>query len=57
MAGHLGIPFTGTLGVLLRAKAARLLDAVEPTISQLEALGFRPDARTRSAILELAEEA
>lgn len=56
MARHLGIAFTGTLGVLLRAKAAGHLETVAPTIARLEALGFRLDPTTRSAILELAGE-
>jgi predicted nucleic acid-binding protein len=56
MAHHLGILFTGTLGVLLRAKTAGHLASVRPTIERLEALGFRLDAATRSAILELSGE-
>jgi predicted nucleic acid-binding protein len=56
MAAHLGVPFTGTLGVLLRAKAAGYIDSVAPIVDRLEALGFRLDAVTRIAILELAQE-
>lgn len=56
MAAHLGVPFTGTLGVLLRAKAAGHIGAVAPIVDRLEALGFRLDAVTRTAILELAGE-
>jgi uncharacterized protein len=57
MARHLGIPFTGTLGVLLRAKAAGHLAAVTPVVDRLQALGFRLASETRSAVLELAGEA
>lgn len=57
MARHLGIRFTGTLGVLLRAKAAGHLEAVEPVVDELQSLGFRLDVRTRAGILELAGEA
>ena len=57
MAQHLGVPFTGTLGVLLRAKAAGHITAVKPIVDRLEALGFRLDAMTRLGILELADEA
>lgn len=57
MALHLGIRFTGTLGVLLRAKAAGHLEAIKPVVDRLQELGFRLDLRTRSAVLELAEEA
>lgn len=54
MAQHLGVPFSGTLGVLLRAKAAGHIAAVAPIVDRLEALGFRLDAMTRAGILELA---
>ena len=57
MARHLGLPFTGTLGVLLRAKAAGHLGAIGPTIDSLQAHGFRLDGLTRTAVLELAQEA
>ena len=52
----LDVAFTGTLGVLLRGKQAGHLTAVEPAVRQLEMLGFRLDAGTRAAILDLAEE-
>lgn len=52
----LGIPFTGTLGVLLRAKSAGELTEVAPAVNQLESLGFRLDASTRMAILAIAGE-
>lgn len=57
MARHLGIPFTDTLGVLLRAKAAGHLDAVAPIVARLQGLGFWLDEPTRISILELAGEA
>lgn len=56
MARHLGVRFTGTLGVLLRAKAAGHLEAVKPVVEQLQALGFRLRSKTRGAILDLADE-
>jgi hypothetical protein len=56
MAGHLGIPFTGTLGVLLRAKQAGHIDAVEPYVDKLQALGFRLTAAVRFDVLDLAGE-
>ena len=55
-AKHLGIRFTGTLGVLLKAKTMRHLDTVRTVIDQLQANGFRLDATTREAVLELAGE-
>ena len=52
----LEISFTGTLGILLRAKEAGHLDLVGPTVRRLEELGFRLDAGTRASILDLAGE-
>jgi predicted nucleic acid-binding protein len=52
----LGLEFTGTLGILLRAKDAGLLDLVGPAIRQLQELGFRLAGATRIAVLELAGE-
>ncbi len=52
----LEIAFTGTLGVLLRAKEAGHLEIVGPAIRRLEDLGFRLDAGTRTSVLELAGE-
>jgi len=53
----LGLSFTGTLGVLVRAKRSGQVAAVEPVLDRLEALGFRLDAGTRAAALRLAGEA
>ena len=55
-ARQLGLRFTGTLGVLLKAKASNLLVAVRPILDQLEAKGFRLDKKTRAAVLNLALE-
>jgi uncharacterized protein len=52
----LGIRFTGTLGILLKAKTTGRLPLVEPVLDQLDSLGFRLDARTRAAVLKLAAE-
>lgn len=56
MADHLAIPFTGTLGVLLRAKEAGHIAAIEPYLDQLQALGFRLAAAVRIDVLDLAGE-
>lgn len=56
MAESLGLTFTGTLGVLLRAKVAGHLKTVRPTIDQLQVLGFRLDPATRAAVLDVAGE-
>jgi len=55
-ARFLGISFTGTLGVLLRAKTDGHLDAVGPKVARLEELGFRVTPATRDAVLDLAGE-
>ncbi|MGK7900639.1 MAG: DUF3368 domain-containing protein [Hormoscilla sp.] len=55
-AGQLGVKFTGTLGVLLKAKQAGHLSAVAPILDQLDALRFRLDASTRATVLKLAAE-
>ena len=52
----LKINFTGTLGVLLKAKEAGHLKGVKPAIDQLESVGFRLAPVTRLAVLRLADE-
>lgn len=51
-----GIPIKGTLGLLLDAKRAGHLEAVEPSIDRLQSLGFRLAKQTREAVLKLAGE-
>lgn len=55
-ARHLGIAFTGTLGILLRAKKTGHLDTVRAKIDQLDELGFRLDPATRISVIHLAGE-
>jgi predicted nucleic acid-binding protein len=55
-AGLLGIQCTGTLGVLLKAKAVGHLTKVAPLVERLVELGFRLYPRTRDAVLRLAGE-
>lgn len=52
----LGIPFTGTLGLLLSAKEKNLIPAVAPILDRLSELRFRVATSTRSAVLQLAGE-
>lgn len=56
-AKTLGIRFTGTLGVLVRAKHAGHISTVRPYLDQLDEAGFylRPDVR--ELVLRLAGEA
>ncbi|WP_437661581.1 DUF3368 domain-containing protein [Sorangium sp. So ce1182] len=56
-AKMLGLTFTGTLGILLRAKQRGLLDRVSPCLDQLHALGFRIAPALRASVLQLAGEA
>ncbi len=56
VAETLGLPLTGTLGLLIDAKKADLIPAVEPLLDQLQALRFRLAPHTRAAVLRLAGE-
>jgi uncharacterized protein len=57
VATAMGIPVEGTLGLLLDAKQAGLVESVNTLLERLQFLGFRLDPRTRSAVLRLADEA
>ena len=55
-AEFLGIRMTGTLGLLLDAKRAEIIDKLTPFIDQLQALNFRLAPHTRNAVLRMAGE-
>jgi predicted nucleic acid-binding protein len=55
-ARFLGISFTGTLGVLLKAKQSGYLPNIAPLLDRLESLRFRLAPATRQAVLTLAGE-
>ena len=55
-AKQLNIKFTGTLGILLKAKQLGKLTMIAPVLNKLDALGFRLDSSTRTAVLKLAGE-
>ena len=55
-AEALRLTFTGTMGILLRAKAAGRIPRIEPLLEDLDRLGFRLSARTRAAVLKQAGE-
>jgi len=55
-AEALKINFTGTLGILLRAKIESHIPRVAPLLDRLDRLGFRVSARTRAAVLQQAGE-
>ena len=56
VAETLGLRLTGTLGVLLDAKRAGLVEVIAPLLDRLDALRFRLAAHTRAAVLRLAGE-
>ena len=52
-----GLAFTGTLGVLLRAKETGLLDSVRPTLEELRGTTmWLPDELVHSILVEAQEE-
>ena len=55
-AALLELAFTGTLGVLLKAKQEGYLKALTPVLTQLDALRFRLSPETREEVLKLAGE-
>ena len=52
----LDIRVTGSLGLLIDAKKAKLIKSVRPVLDQLQLLRFRISPATRAAILNLAGE-
>jgi predicted nucleic acid-binding protein len=55
-AKTLGIPMTGTLGVLMRAKKHGRISAIAPLIQKLMENGFRIDGKTLDYVLNWADE-
>ena len=55
-AEALNLTFTGTLGILLRAKVEGRIPRIEHVLEQLDRLKFRLSARTRAEILKRAGE-
>lgn len=51
-----GLTHTGTLGVLLKAKSAGLLDAVRPVLDNLRSHGMRIHDDLERRILQMAGE-
>jgi hypothetical protein len=50
------LTFTGTLGILLRAKLEGRIPRIEPFLERLGRLGFRLSARTQATVLKQAGE-
>jgi uncharacterized protein len=55
-ATMIGLTFTGTLGVLIRAKERALLPEVRPIFDNLQKLGFRAAPHVRATVLRLVGE-
>lgn len=55
-AEELTLPLTGTLGLLIDAKRAGMVQRIAPLVDRLQELGFHLSARTRTAVLRLAGE-
>jgi predicted nucleic acid-binding protein len=55
-AESLKLTLTGTLGILLRAKAEGRIPRIEPLIEHLRHSGFRLSVKTNAAVLRLAGE-
>jgi predicted nucleic acid-binding protein len=53
-AEALKLSFTGTLGILLRAKVEGRILRIEPLLANLGRLGFRQSAKTHAAVLRQA---
>ncbi|HEV7784406.1 MAG TPA: DUF3368 domain-containing protein, partial [Thermoanaerobaculia bacterium] len=56
LAETLKFRLTGTVGLLLDAKRAGLIESVALCLDRLQALRFRLSPRTRAAVLRLAGE-
>ncbi len=55
-AETIGVRTIGTLGLLVRAKRAGFVAAVEPIVEELQAVGFRASAALVQEVLRLAGE-
>ena len=55
-AQRLNIPVTGTVGILLKAKQAGLIESIRPSLDALEANHFRIGKALREEALRLALE-
>jgi predicted nucleic acid-binding protein len=53
---HLGIPVTGTVGLLLKAKQTGVIAAIRPLLDALESNQFRIGPALRAEALKLANE-
>jgi len=57
LAARLNITYTGTLGVILKAKQRTVIPAIKPILSKIQNTNFRLSEKNYTDILLLAEEA
>ena len=55
-AKYLGLPVTGTLGVLIKAKRMGIIESVKPLITELRKYGFYVSGTVERMVLEQAGE-
>lgn len=55
-AKYLGLPVTGTLGVLIKAKRMGIIESVKPLITELRKNGFHVSGTVERMVLEQAGE-
>jgi predicted nucleic acid-binding protein len=55
-ASELGVNYSGTLGLILRAKQEGVIPSLKPILSQIRETNFRISESLLSAILHLANE-
>ena len=56
LAGRMGLEYTGTAGILIKAKRAGHIHAVLPALDRLESLRFHLDSEIRLEVLRMAGE-
>lgn len=56
VAGKMGLPILGTIGLLVQAKRAGLVSAISPLLEHLESLGFHMSEGLKEEALRLVGE-
>lgn len=56
VGGRMGLSVLGTLGILVQAKRAGLVDAIRPLLERLESLGFHMSGGLKEEALRLVDE-
>lgn len=56
MAEHLGLSYTGTIGVIVKAKLIGLISSIQPILKKLKQIDFRISNEIEMEALRLAKE-